>query len=434
MMDDGTRKSGKGKINKPKKPKELYAGELLKKGWLLKIQVKKNKWKYVNQELNLSAEFITELAGLYESTKIVSCPTPKGDRWKLLQKELGQEYKYAKLLAPALRMEEKDVNDSDLLHEERRARKLSVCRAIKGLNRWSGSEDALLVRFARSGEVEWKSEKAKKQDMQEAPDLILDDLDASMSDPNAKQLENIRRIGKAFGYYLPEKADDERRMELFKQIWDEVRKRGWNEEITLDLKPDVIDTLEKLRSEWSENPNRLHVIIASCPKNVGGIKAAYHALSLHPVGIEDLPDDTADLEKICNALVMPVDRVACTVTKYMYPLSECVKPFISGGNAEMFWCLLYCALDFWDSNTYKGMKLKLRDQLFFRVNKRDKYSLFKDNFVNENGPGNSELDLELALDPKKNFEYNKKMTEEKKNKEKEAWKWLDEVNIWSDKR
>jgi len=100
----------------------------------------------------------------------------------------------------------------------------------------------------------------------------------------------------------------------------------------------------------------------------------------------------------------------------------------------MFWCLLYCALDFWDSNTYKGMKLKLRDQLFFRVNKRDKYSLFKDNFVNENGPGNSELDLELALDPKKNFEYNKKMTEEKKNKEKEAWKWLDEVNIWSDKR
>ena len=416
----------KGKINKPKKPAKLYADELFKRGLNLSIGLREKyrkdyKWEYVNREQNLSCELCTELLHLYENAKIVSSPKPEGARWQKLEEKIGGEYKYAKLLAPAMNMKEKDVNDSELLREERRAKKLGVCCALMGLHLWSGSEAELLKRFARTGEVKWKQAQEKEHNIKHG---VAEDDESWKPCADEKQLAEIRKISQLFGYYLPEKADDVRRIDLFNQIRAQARELGWDTEKTLDLKLDVIDTLEKFRSEWSENPNRLHVLIAAAPKDVKSLKEAYHALALHPVGLEKMTENTSDPEKIRKALVMPVDQMVVTAGRYLYPLAQSVKPYKKGDNAEAFWCLLYSALDYWDySETYIGMKMKLCDQLFFSTNKEDtwenKLSLFDMYFGNigkyKVPEPESPINPALAFDPRVILEANEKKKKEQHN-------------------
>ena len=400
----------------PQKPAVLYAQELLNKGKILNIRLSKDYRTEVNEETNLAAELGMEILRIYDnaSQKSVRKPTPDGRRWKYLADQLGREFDESQKIAQALGMTGNYASDCKLLHEERRAGIAGVCRAICALGIWKGSVEALEQRFAGTGEVEWKEDGQTGDKEETEPGREETPQDKEKEEQEAL----IRKAGKPFGYYLPRKEDDEARVSLFRALIGEVRDRGMELERFLALTDYRIDTLRELDRNWSQNANKLHVIIAAGRKgdDAESIKKIYRAFALQPVGWENLQHiQTQEEEKA--ALVLPADQIVYTGIRYFRPLMDCVdvsraeeiknKPMI-------FWSLLYGLLDYYDNDesTYKRTKLKLCGQLFYKPDKDTLITDLTEYFVNDK-------DGEM-FDPREGFDP-KKAVNPARAKEEKVW-------------
>ena len=380
MKDTGEKKVWR----KPQKPPLLYAQELLIKSKVHDIRVKKGYCADpVNGETALASQFGSEILYLYAraAERSIPCPTPEGERWKYLREEFGKEFATSEEIAQALCVPKQRISDSKLLHEERRAGIRTVCCTAIGLGAWKESYQMLEKRFACTLEAAWEEEHEE-----EAAGRNNSKGEKNMKFPEleAEKEEKIRQIGQKFGYHLPTKEDDEERIRIFRDLIEEMKpevsigsdedeqnKKETDEKLGkfLNLSTDRVDTLKRLLPKWSQNANKLHVIIAAGRKGCGveRIRTLYHALGLHPVGWEDV-QGLKTRDEFSKALVISADQVVYASIQYFRPLME--KLHMPLGEDEqdkpgIFWCLLYGLLEYHDTHIYKDTKIGLLDQLFF---------------------------------------------------------------------
>ena len=214
--------------------------------------------------------------------------------------------------------------------------------------------------------------------------------------------ERIQRIAAPFGYWLPDEQDEKERKarivgtrEAAQAFVEKKREEKPPKKEEADEKPAItqfqqeylwltrgkIKTLHDPGGAWSENPNRLHMIIASCSADAcaAEIERAYHAFSLHPFGLhpDERKDEETDGQKggalNCLKPLFLADQVVMASIETFRPLLECARErAMRRRNGDKwvrdmvsaFWGLLYIRLNHCDRNVPAGFGL--RDELFSR--------------------------------------------------------------------
>jgi len=403
------------KANKPKRPKKpdkLYTQDLLVKNKLLNIRINNGyiggDRDRVNRCTRLAAEFGTAIFDIYNGYAARMTDAPKcGDaRWKHLQNCLASAGKPAQVqrsrdFAEPLGIKENMISDSKLLHGERRASIDGVCHALLGLGMMKNLGKAAIVVEPKENKASERKDAVRRQkrrfaSCRQRSGSEREHVHVIQSRKRLKPLmrlepenKTIRETVMPFGYWLPGYADNRLRRELFESAQKtahalaqkplEKRKTedGWN--LPMPITPTLMDyiclsrqkivTLRSADGAWSDNANKLHLIIACCDKRDGvdEIKKAYHAFGLHPHGLEDPPPNgymflTPDF---------PADQVVCASIVYFRDLIACIRLSDFAIRMSVFWGLLYAQLDYYDEDVFSSVKLNLRNELFFNLRMTD---------------------------------------------------------------